>query len=120
MSKNTYHSVPLAIGEFVVLETNALTPDKLGEEITSSGIIIKTDKPDFSKAIPRYAEVVSKGELVPDSALSIGDIVVFPNGQGSSIEDPRIIEGQDIKTDERRQFSYCHWKNIGAKFIKLK
>lgn len=117
---NKLHSVPLAVGEFVVLETKATHPSDL-EEKTSSGIIIKSNVPDFSKAIPKHAIVVSKGNLVPDSEISIGDIVSFPSGGHSyNIEDPRVIEGNEVTKDEKRQFCYVHWKNIGAKFIELK
>lgn len=57
MSDKQFHIVPLAIGEFVVLETFAVHPDNL-EETTDSGIVISTQKQDFSKALPRYAKVV--------------------------------------------------------------
>ena len=117
MSDKQFAIVPLAIGEFVVLETFAIHPDKL-EEKTEGGIILAKTTPDFSKAIPRYAKVVSKGTLVPDSELSVGDFVVFPTGGvTSNIEDPRVVNGQNIKQEDKRQFSYTHWKNIGARYI---
>lgn len=118
MSDKQFHIVPLAIGEFAVLETFAVHPDNL-EETTDSGIVISTQKQDFSKALPRYAKVVSKGSLVPDSELNVGDFVVFPlGGHASNIEDPRIVNGQKITEKEKRQFSYVHWKNIGARYIQ--
>lgn len=117
MSNKHFKDVPLAIGEYVVLETFAIHPDNL-EEKTDSGIILSPAKKDFSQAIPRYAKVVSKGTAVPDSELNIGDYVVFPTGGVSyNIEDPRVLNGEKIKQEEKRQFSYVHWKNIGARYI---
>lgn len=117
MQKLNIHDVPLAVGEFVILETSAPTVEQIQDEVTASGIIIKQANPDFSKAIPKFGVVVSKGTLVPDSEISIGDIVNFPNGHCYNIEDPRIINGDDVSKENRRQFCYTHWKNIGAKFI---
>lgn len=117
-----FHSVPLAIGEFVVLETNAIHPDDLeNTKTTASGLIIPAAEKDFSKSIPTYAKVVSKGSEVPDTSISIGDIVVFPSGGHTyNIEDPRVVEGKELDKKEKRQFCFVHWKNIGAKFVEVK
>lgn len=117
MSNKHFKDVPLAIGEYVVLETFAIHPDNL-EEKTESGIILKSVQKDFSQAIPKYAKIVSKGTAVPDSELNIGDYVVFPTGGvANNIEDPRVLNGLNVKQEEKRQFSYVHWKHIGASYI---
>ena len=115
MSLQSLNIIPQAIGEFIVLETNAIHPDKI-EEVSAGGIIIKQDKPDFTLAIPRHATVISVGSEVPP-ILQVGDVVVFPDGGvAKNIEDPRIIEGKKINKEDKKQYCYVHWKNIGAKY----
>lgn len=98
-----------AFDESIIIEVNAA---RAGEEVkTESGIVIGRRE---MGEIPDVGTVVSVGNGVPDIAVSrlIGNKVIIPAGRITHAPDPRVVAGQDIKIEDRRQLVATHWKNI--------
>lgn len=99
-----------ALDESVIIEVKAR---RKGQEIISeSGLVIGVET---QGEIPEHGEVVSVG--INCQNISLGEIVLLPNGRMTHVPDPRVVSGE-IKKDDKtaRQLVTTHWKNIQVSY----
>ncbi|CAL9963618.1 head morphogenesis [Vibrio phage D479] len=99
-----------AQGEQVIIDTNAKSE---GEELKSAGgIVLGTLN---QGEVPLHGKVISVGGEVDQDIVSVGDIVLLPQGHIKNVPDPRIIAGQMEQTDTKRvKWVHTHYKNIAV------
>lgn len=102
-------SVLKALDESVVIEVKAR---RVGEEVKVGSIIIGKEQ---TGEIPTHGTVIAIGPMT--HGISVGDIVLLPNGRSSHVVDPRVVDGTlDSKDPEVRQLIATHWKNIQVNY----
>lgn len=99
-----------ALDESVIIETFAR---RKGEEIFSeSGFVIGKE---LHGEVPEWGIVVSRGPMC--QGLTVGDIVLIPNGRITHVPDPQVVDGKLPKGDlKARQLITTHWKNLQVKY----
>lgn len=98
-----------AFDESIIIEVKAR---RAGEEIKSEmGIVLgRLDQGE----VPDIGTVISVGKGVPHTSADalLNSKVIIPNGRMTHVIDPRVVAGQFVQEEDRRQLVATHWKNI--------
>lgn len=98
-----------AFDESIIIEVQAR---RAGEEIKSElGIVLGRLE---QGEVPDLGTVISVGSGIPSAAAEqlLNKQVIIPNGRMTHVVDPRVVAGQFVKEENRRQLIATHWKNI--------